>query len=90
MSTVLDPKIIQKVSEQIYKRFPEVMGARPNIKKQPGRKNTTDREKSTNGSINFLLTYHGSVEVSEGRKMERWVRVVVNDRGKILKMTTSR
>jgi hypothetical protein len=86
MSIPLDPKIIRDVSKQVYKRFPEVNGVRPTIKKRQGEGKILAGDKSSN----FLLTFHGTVDVGDGKKMERWVRVVVNIRGNILKMTTSR
>jgi hypothetical protein len=38
----------------------------------------------------YLLTYSGSAELPGGRKINRIVRVVADERGRILKMTTSR
>lgn len=90
MSNSLDPKIIKKVSEQVYRRFPEIAGAKPSIKNQPAGKNKKYTAKNEDGFTNYLLTYRGSVNVGEGKKMGRWVRVVVDNRGAILKMTTSR
>lgn len=90
MTSTLDSRIIKKVSDQVYRRFPEVAGAKPSIKKQTGGKNHQNSQKKTDGTSTYLLTYKGSVEVGNGKKMGRWVRVVVNDRGGILKMTTSR
>lgn len=90
MSTSLDTKIIKNVSEKVYKRFPEVSGANPSIRKQAAGKNNPESENTGHNTANFLLIYRGSVEVGNGKKLERLVRVVVNNRGKILKMTTSR
>lgn len=90
MSNSLDPKIINNVSEKVYKRFPEISGTKPSIKKQGVAKKNPRNEYSLSGSSSFLLTYRGTVEVANGRKMERWIRVVVNEHGNILKMTTSR
>jgi hypothetical protein len=88
MSTLLNPKIIKNISDQVYRRFPEVAGVKPTIKKQPGGKNKSG--KSENGSFHILLTFRGSVDVGDGKRMVRLVRVVVDNRGDILKMTTSR
>lgn len=90
MSSSLDPKIIKKVSDHVYKRFPEVSGVKPKIRKQTSSQRSNKNGKSAKNIYNFLLIFRGRVDLGNGKKMDRRVRVVVDDRGKILKMTTSR
>lgn len=90
MSSSLDPKILNKVSERVYQRFPEVSGVKPNIRKQAGGQKSNQRGRSVTDLQNFLLTFRGKVDLGNGKKLDRWVRVVVDNRGKIIKMTTSR
>jgi hypothetical protein len=90
MSTSLDPKIIRNISEKVYKRFPEVTGVNPTIRKQAVGKTNSESKNEVKVTPSYLLTYRGSVDIGNGKKMERFVRVVVNGSGKILKMTTSR
>lgn len=90
MSTSLDSKIIKNVSDRVYQRFPEVSGTKPSIKKQNERKKPNRSDSSVKDVNSYLLTYKGSVLLGNGKKMNRWVRVVVDNKGKILKITTSR
>jgi hypothetical protein len=90
MSSSLDPKIIKKVSDRVYKQFPEVVGVKPNIRKQTSGQRSKQNGKSAKDIYNFLLTFRRKVDLGNGKKMDRRVRVVVDTRGKILKMTTSR
>ncbi|HVN56390.1 MAG TPA: hypothetical protein VMT46_18835 [Anaerolineaceae bacterium] len=77
----MDARTIETINKQIYRRFPEVDGAAPKVQAQPG---------ASEACPNFLLTYKGSVTLEGGKKMPRIVRVVASDRGKIIKVTTSR
>jgi hypothetical protein len=81
----MDPEIIKSISQQIYRRFPEVSGSRPKVRKQ-----TAPQAKSLETEPNYLLTYQGSVVTPDGKEIPRLVRVVVNSQGKIVKVTTSR
>lgn len=90
MSNSLDPKIIKSVSDRVYKRFPEVSGAKPNIRKQTSGQKSKQSGRSANPIYNYLLIFKGKVDLGNGKKMDRRVRVVVDNKGKIIKMTTSR
>lgn len=64
-----------KVSRHVERKFPELKGARPSIQPQ---------------SPNFLLIYKGKVELPGGKRMDRIVRVVADESGKIIRLSTSR
>ena len=66
---------------RLAKRFPEMEGIRPSVKRHP---------KSTNGNPQYLLTYKGKAAIPGGRKINRIVRVTATDRGKIVRMSTSK
>lgn len=70
---------IRQIEKQIYRQFPEVAGKRPKVTQQ----------KSAQAS-NYLLTFNGQVDAPGGGSFKRTVRVVANERGQILKVTTSR
>ena len=74
--------IVQKISKEIYRRFPEFSGVSPKIKEQQASKSS--------GSPTYLLTFNTKVSLPDKKTMTRWVRVVADDTGKILKTTTSR
>ncbi len=83
--STMDPKIVTSISKQVYRRFPEVNGKKPKIRKQP-----LPKSGPPNKTRNFLLTYRGKVVGPGGRTIPRLIRVVANPHGKILKMSTSR
>ncbi len=72
----MDAHLIAEICAQVYRRFPEVEGSQPRQQSFPGE--------------NLLFIFHGSAQTSDGKKMDRTVRVVVSPFGKIIKMTTSR
>lgn len=79
----MDEKIISHISNQVARQFPEVAGDAPSIKAQPA-------AKGAGYSPTFLLTFRGRVTQPGGFAINRAVRVVADDSGRILKITTSR
>jgi hypothetical protein len=72
----MDNSLIQAISNEIYRQFPEVKGERPIIKSY--------------GKDQVLLVYKGKVKTADGHSMPRTVRVVADGDGKIKKVSTSR
>lgn len=64
------------IYQQVYQKFPEVAGKTPVKHVQP------------NGQT--LLVFKGQGVGPNGTRISRIVRVLVNEKGKIIKMTTSR
>lgn len=64
------------VCNSVYRQFPEVKGSQPTVKSLPGEK--------------WQLIFHGKAQAADGKSIPRTVRVVANEEGKILKLTTSR
>ena len=84
----MEAKILKSVVSRVHRRFPEFAGCQPKVRLQNG-----NQAKSIDAQPTYLLTFHSSAKVitSSGSKdIPRWVRVVVTDNGKILKITTSR
>ncbi|MFN2145579.1 MAG: hypothetical protein ACK2T7_09510 [Anaerolineales bacterium] len=77
----MDPKLVEKISKTVYAKFPEVKGKKPRIK-------TSKTVTADQGNI--ILTYNSTAKDMLGRSIPRHVRVVVTDKGKIIKMSTSR
>lgn len=73
------PKNLNAINQQIYRQFPEVAGARPKVTQQKSR-----------GAANYLLTFNGRGEGPGGRSFKRTVRVIADESGRILKVSTSR
>lgn len=81
----MDPNVLKKVVNQIHHRFPEFSGSKPKVRVQ-----NTPQAKSVRATPTYLLTFHYKASTNGKKIIPRWVRVVVNERGKILKITTSR
>lgn len=76
----MEDRFIEAICNQIYRKFPEVDGVRPKIQSQ----------ELPESSPNYLLTFKGSATTANGKRMSRIVRVVATEKGKIVKVTTSR
>jgi hypothetical protein len=84
----MDAKLVQAISKDIYRRFPEVSGVKPKVRRQD-----MPHAKSIAASTTYLLTFQSVAHTVTGdgsKSIPRWVRVVVSEQGKILKVTTSR
>jgi hypothetical protein len=79
----MDKKLIGKISEAVYKKFPELKGKKPKVKPEA-------RAKSIRAENKYVLTFKGYAVDQSGRKFPRNVRVVADQKGKILRMSTSR
>lgn len=74
----MDKETVQKIAKRVYSRYPEMKGCKPKIK----------QSKTAGG--NYVLTYNTSVEGPGGRPINRFVRVVADGNGKIIRMSTSK
>ena len=81
----IDPSLVQAVNREIYRRFPEVEGRKPRVQLH-----VHPSSERADKPLTFLLIYHGKITISESKTLPCWVRAVVDEKGKILKITTSR
>jgi hypothetical protein len=81
----MNNKNLKSISLQISRQFPEVSGSNPKVCRQSTKGSKSRSEKSL-----FLITYRGKVKAADGKSINRIVRVTADDRGKILKISTSR
>jgi hypothetical protein len=72
---------ITKLNRQVTRQFPEMKGVQPKVKPGPHPKD---------GSQRFTLTYKGKAELPGGRMLSRIVRVVSDESGHILRISTSK
>jgi hypothetical protein len=72
---------ITKLNRQVTRQFPEMKGVQPNVQCGPHPKN---------GSQRYTLTYKGKAELPGGRKISRIVRIVSDEDGHILRISTSK
>jgi len=80
----LSPAQIDAIARQVYRQFPEIKEARPLVQNQAGAKTP-----GADGS-RFVLTFKGKGQSPGGQSILRIVRVVADERGKVLKISTSR
>jgi hypothetical protein len=80
----LSPTQIDAIARQVYRQFPEIKDARPQVQDQAGAK-----APGADGS-RFVLTFKGKGQGPGGQSILRIVRVVADERGKVLKISTSR
>ena len=80
----INHKLISGNNKEIYRRFPEVKGKKPSI-----RKRQLPKTRSIARSNTYLLTYKSQALTVTNRSMPYCVRVVANEKGKILKITMS-
>lgn len=81
----MDKEAIKKIVSKVDKRFPEVAGSKPKVRLQ-----ASPKDKSSKSGANYLLTFHSKVQSNGDKTISRWVRVVADNNGKIIKITTSR
>jgi hypothetical protein len=74
---------IQQVNQEIYRKYPEFTGVKPDIQS-----NAASKTAGQNGG--YVLTYQVQVATANDRPMTRRLRVSVSAQGKILKVSTSR
>lgn len=72
----MDREFVTAICRQVYRRFPEMEGRAPKVKPQ--------------GESQVLLIFSAKVASASGHAIEKTVRVVASNTGKILKMSESR
>ena len=77
----MDREAIDKVNRHVSKQFPEMRSTRPTVRVESS---------SRNGKQKFALTYKGKADLPNGRTISRVVRVVADENGKVIKMSTSK
>ena len=78
---IVDGNDLEGIRQKVVKKFPEMEGVKPSVKAQSQPNGSGDQ---------YLLTFKGKAELPGGRKMNRIVRVVADDKGHIIKMSTSK
>jgi hypothetical protein len=81
----MNERLITNVCREVYRRFPELLGVRPKIQIYG-----SESTRSNNPAPKFLLVFKGKGETAAQKPISYLVRVVVNEQGKILKMSMSR
>jgi hypothetical protein len=85
----MEPKKIESITNDIHRRFPEVEGIKPKVRRQPIPKSQGQKPIPPD-KRNYLLTFKTNVTGPKGQVIPRWVRVVATPKGKVVKITTSK
>lgn len=72
----MDAAARKKVEQQVYKKHPEVAGARPTVSERPNQQ--------------LLFVFTAKAKTADGKTITHTLRVVTDEQGKILKTTASR
>lgn len=74
-------KSIDRITVTVVAQFPELNGVRPSVRRQapPGDSATL-----------YLLTYRATARLPTGKSLGRLVRVVADEDGNVLRISTSR
>ena len=75
----MNEKYLKSISSKVSRQFPEVAKSKPRVLRQ-----------SKFASSTFLITYRGKTKTADGKSINRIVRVTADDKGKIIKISTSR
>jgi hypothetical protein len=79
MGSTLSNSQVDAICKQVYRRFPELRGARPRLRTEGG-----------NGRERYVLSFKGTVRTSDGVSLPVSVRAVADSNGRVIKMTSSR
>jgi len=72
-------KTIDKISNEVYRKYPDLKGVKPKVTPREGVK-----------SSDTLLVYQKKVSGPGGKSINRIVRAVADESGKIKKISTSK
>jgi hypothetical protein len=77
----MDRATLEKLSREVTRQFPEMSGIKPILRKQG---------KSSPEGQRYELTYKGKADLPGGRKISRIVRVIADESGHIIRISTSK
>jgi hypothetical protein len=77
-------ELINQIAKQIYRRYPEFEDIRPRVRVQ------NPPEGARNPAKTYLLTFSKKATLGDGKILTRMLRVVTDENGKLIKVTTSR
>ncbi len=79
----LSTQQIDGIARQVYGQFPELKGVRPAVQAQAAAKAVASGDR-------FVLVCKGAGRSASGQAIPRIVRVVADERGRVVKISTSR
>ncbi|MBN2555959.1 MAG: hypothetical protein JXA97_08480 [Anaerolineales bacterium] len=77
----MEKAMIEKISHKVSRQFPEMSGVQPSVRRS---------NQSSSDDDNYILTYKGTASLPGGHSMRRIVRVTADERGHVIRMSTSK
>jgi hypothetical protein len=88
---MINSKLVQTVNQEVYRRFPQLDGISPKVEARPGQGGAAKQTAyCLIYSTNVAVKSPGKAQGGSASSLPWLVRVLVDDQGKILKITTSR
>ena len=86
----MDDRLIDVICKKVERQFPEMKGIKPRVRVQEPPIAKSERgKKSQNSQPVYQLTFDQKITTADGKKLQRRVRILANNLGTILKITTS-
>jgi len=79
---MLKSDVVDKVSQRVYKKYPEFKGVKPKVKKRS--------QENNGGPHGYLLLYRTQASGPGGKSITRIVRAVTDKKGNVKKISTSK
>ena len=81
---------LDAIARQVYRQFPELQGQRPSVHRQTVGPAAKSGRAAPAANQRYVLTFKGSGRTPDGRTLARIVRATADERGRILKISTSK
>jgi hypothetical protein len=81
---------LDAIARQVYRQYPELQGERPSVQRQSGAAEAKSGRPATAGKDRYVVTFKGSRRTADGRTILRIVRATTDERGRVLKISTSK
>jgi hypothetical protein len=85
----MDQNLIEAVCEEVYRRFPEIRGKKPKVQKVSSTEELAQKGRSISRAPTYLLIFQSQAVTANQKSLPTLVRVVIDERGKILKISMS-
>lgn len=84
----MNKEILQDILVKVYRRYPELAGMKPKVRRQKAAPNKPTAKSSTY-TLTFKKMVHANTTAG-AKSIPQITRITVNDRGAILKVSSSR
>ena len=86
----LNSSQVDSIARQVYRRFPEMRGQSPSVQRQILAAEAKSGKAGGPAKERYVLTFRGSQSTPDGRRLTRIVRATADERGRVLKISTSK